>query len=145
MKNWTFGLIIAVLLVVGGFFVLSEPNNDSGTTAKSANTTPTSFDQIQSAVGHGAQLLDVRTADEYTAGHISGASNFSLQDMQAGNLPTGSKQQTIYIYCHSGNRAGQATTILKNAGYGSVINLGAIAHVQAIGGKLVTGSEKGNI
>lgn len=140
MKKVIIGLV-ALVALVGGFFALSSP--DTGTNTAQTQTTssaPTSFSQVQSAIAGGGQLLDVRTAEEYVAGHIGGATNFSLQDLQAGKLPTGSKDQALFVYCHSGNRSGQAYTILKNAGYTNVTDLGAITHVQDIGGKLVTGS-----
>ncbi len=132
-----------VLALVGSFFMLSKPEKSNPSTqanTMTAKTMPTSFSQIQTAMGSGAQLLDVRTAAEFTAGHIAGATNFSLQDIQAGKRPTGSKTQVIYVYCHSGNRATQATSILQGAGFTNVINLGAITQVEAIGGRLVTGS-----
>jgi phage shock protein E len=95
-----------------------------------------SNETIQSDISNGAQLIDVRTADEYTTGHIDGAINLSLQDMQSGTMPNIAKDKTIYVYCHSSNRSGQATIILKDAGY-KVTDLGAIAHVQSLGGTIV--------
>ena len=97
-------------------------------------TVPTmTIQTIQTDIKSGAQLIDVRTADEYNTSHIDGAINLSLQDMQSGTMPNISKDKTIYVYCHSGNRSGQATTILKAAGY-KVTDLGAITHVQSLGG-----------
>ena len=49
-------------------------------------------------------------------------------------MPTVAKNKPIYVYCHSGVRAGQATTLLKKAGYTNIIDLGAITHVQSLGG-----------
>lgn len=140
MKKLIIGAIVGLALI-GGFFAFSKPESGTTTATNTANTsqfTPTHFSQIQAAIASGAQLLDVRTPEEYAAGHIEGATNFSLQDIQAGKRPSGSKSQAIYVYCHSGNRAGQAAAILQNAGYSNVIDLGAIAHVESIGGKVVT-------
>ncbi|MBQ8596147.1 MAG: rhodanese-like domain-containing protein, partial [Lachnospiraceae bacterium] len=54
-------------------------------------------------------ILDVRHADEYAEGHIKGAVNID-NDMigteEIKELP--SKEQTIYVYCRSGNRSKQA-------------------------------------
>lgn len=136
MKKWVIGLVVVAALV-GSFFAFSTPAKNDTTKTASTKVSITSFSQVQTAVKNGGQLLDVRTADEYTAGHIEGASNFSLQDLQAGKLPTDVKDQALFAYCRSGNRSGQATTILKAAGYTNVTDLGAITHVQAIGGKLV--------
>lgn len=142
MKKWVIGLVVVIALI-GSFFAFSKPEPSTTTAVKSASTTrtvPTSFSQVQTAIAEGAQLFDVRTADEYTSGHIEGAINLSLQDIQAGKRPTGSKNQTIYVYCHSGNRSSQATAILQGVGYSNVVDLGAITKVESIGGKLVAGS-----
>ncbi len=137
------GIIIALVLaaIVGGFFMFSEPADETTATKSEAKVAQiTSFAQVSSAVSKGGQLLDVRTAEEFAAGHIDGAINFPLQDLQAGKEPTGTKTQSLFVYCHSGNRSNQATTILKGSGFESITDLGAITHVQSLGGKLVTGS-----
>ena len=128
-----FGIIIAIIILsLGGLFFVTQnkPNNTNG-------TTQLTFQTVQSDVTNGAELIDVRTAEEYRAGHIAGSVNLSLQEIQAGKMPTIAKDKTVYVYCHSGNRSGQATAILKNAGY-TVVDLGAITHVQSIGGTITT-------
>ncbi len=98
----------------------------------------TTFATVTQDVINGAKLYDVHNADEYKAGHFAGATNWSLQDMQASKLPDVAIDTKIYVYCRSGNRSGQATTILKNAGYTKVIDLHGLADVQTIGGKIIT-------
>lgn len=69
-------------------------------------------------------LVDVRTAEEFAAGHIDGAQNIDVlqsdfaQKAQAA-LP---KDQTIAVYCRSGKRSLKAAHILAGLGY-KVINL----------------------
>ncbi|MHB1086289.1 MAG: rhodanese-like domain-containing protein [Minisyncoccota bacterium] len=94
------------------------------------------FGRIQQAMAGGAILLDVRTPDEYAAGHIEGATNLSLQDIQSGALPDVDTSKTVYVYCRSGNRSAQAAVILKKAGY-TVEDLGGLSSVTALGGKIV--------
>ena len=101
------GVIVAVF---GGLIWLNQSKED--------DTAPSmTFAAVTQDVKNGAKLYDVRTAEEYKDGHFKGATNWSLQDMQAGKLPDVAKDTKIYVYCRSGNRSGQATTILKNAGY----------------------------
>lgn len=98
----------------------------------------TSYSAIQSEVNSKqAELIDVRTAEEYAEGHIQDATNFPLQQMQAGQFPEVSKTETIYVYCHSGNRSAQATQLLKANGFTNVVDLGSITAVQAMGGVVV--------
>lgn len=139
MKTFAIIAIIAISLI-GGAVALSSNGGDQPKQVAGTSTTQSGIQEIQKAVSNGAQFIDVRTAAEYAAGHVDGATNLSLQEIQAGQLPQVDKQQTIYVYCHSGNRSGQATTLLKKAGYTNIIDLGGIAHVQEIGGRIVTGS-----
>lgn len=129
-------LIIAAAIIAGiGAFIFMSPKSD-GTTAATPKLT---FASVQSDVTNDdAVLYDVRTPEEFASGHFAGAANFSLQTMQAGTLPDVTKDTKIYLYCHSGNRAGQAATILKEAGYTEVTNLGGLDDMQALGGKLIT-------
>ena len=53
-------------------------------------------------------ILDVRRADEFAEGHIPGAINVANEDIgdkEIAELPD--KNQTIYVYCRSGNRSKQ--------------------------------------
>ena len=55
-------------------------------------------------------LLDVRRDDEFEEGHIPGAINIpneSIGTEEIAQLPD--KNQTIYVYCRSGNRSKQAS------------------------------------
>lgn len=122
----------AVALLVGGFIWLGNVNK--GDSSSQALT----FATVQRDATGGAKLYDVRTAEEYDAGHFASAINWSLQDMEAGNLPDVPKDSKIFVYCRSGNRSSQAAAILKDAGYTNIVDLGGLPDVQAIGGKLVT-------
>lgn len=129
-----FIFVIAVVLVGFGLLIFLSP---SATKKQATQQTALTFSKIQSDVSNGAMLVDVRTPAEYVGGHIDGATNFSLQDIEQGSVPTVDKSKTIYLYCHSGNRSTQAYNILKAAGYSHLVNLGAITHVESIGGKVV--------
>lgn len=97
------------------------------------------FASIETEVNNGdALLVDVRTAAEFAEGYYPPAKNVSLQAIEAKNYPTQDKAAKIYLYCNSGNRSGQATTILKEAGYTNVVDLGGLGDVKSIGGKLST-------
>lgn len=124
-------VLVAALGLISGLIWLGYINNNH--TVKSLT-----FASVQNEVTSGAKLYDVRTADEYGTGHFAGATNWSLQDMQAGKLPNVAKDAKIFVYCRSGNRSGQATVLLKNAGYTNVTDLRGLASVEAIGGKLTT-------
>lgn len=72
-------------------------------------------------------LLDVRRDDEFEEGHIHGAINIpneSIGTEEIAELPD--KNQTIYVYCRSGNRSKQASQKLVDLGYTDVIEFGGI-------------------
>ncbi len=89
---------------------------------------------IKKDLDRGAILLDVRTAREFNSGHAKGAKNVSLQTLQAGALPTKDTTKTVYVYCHSGARASSASSILKQAGFQSVVNIGSLGKWRKLGG-----------
>jgi len=126
-------IVAAVVALLGTLLFVFAANNQSASTL----TKKLSIATIQSDVKTGAQLIDVRTPEEYNAGFIQGAINVPLASIQSGQLPTATKDKKIYLYCHSGNRAGQAKIILEQAGYTNVTNLGGMDDVVALGGKQI--------
>ena len=77
-------------------------------------------------------VLDVRTLDEWNAGHVSCAHRLPVQDdpslmAQVKALVSNDLTAPIVTYCHSGVRAGQAETALKAAGFTYVRNGGGYA------------------
>jgi phage shock protein E len=75
-----------------------------------------------------AAVIDVRTPEETSLGYLEGAQLFDIQnptfmDMLSTLDPTAD----YYIYCRSGNRAGQAIEIMKQAGFtGELVNGGSL-------------------
>ncbi len=68
-------------------------------------------------------IIDVRTPDEYSQGHIEGAVNISLSDINNfEKYLTLSKDSQIILYCQSGNRSAIAIQILDKKGYSNLIN-----------------------
>ena len=63
--------------------------------------------------------LDVRRADEYAEGHISGAINIDVlsSDFEQKSCATLPKDKTIALYCRSGHRSKIAAGILAKHGY----------------------------
>ena len=94
------------------------------------------FAVIQSKIKDGAQLLDVRTAEEFDSGHFAGAINLDVEDIIAGKLPEAAKHTQLYVYCRSGNRSAQAVSLLKQAGFTNITDLGGLTDVESIGGTL---------
>ena len=70
------------------------------------------------------QLVDVRTMDEYTEGHISGSLIIDVKDENFANLVDEqlAKDKKVAVYCRSGRRSRTAADILVKKGF-KVYNL----------------------
>ena len=85
---------------------------------------------LQSAAGRSCPiLLDVRTEDEWNAGHASCAVRLPVQDDPQLNatvlsMAGGDRSAPIATYCRSGGRAGQAESALRAIGFTDVTNVG---------------------
>ena len=77
-----------------------------------------------------ADLLDVRTPQEYGEGHIPGSKNVPLQTLDKVRLVVENKDAELFVYCYSGTRSRQATVMLQHMGYTKVQNLGGITAYQ---------------
>lgn len=118
-------IMIPVLLAVGGYMIFSSKNvNVSEEPLKLS-------EQIKAVDG---QLVDVREPDEYATDHANGAINIPLGDILNGDLSKIDITKPVYVYCRTGNRAGQAKTALEQAGYKNVTNLGGLSDWQNQGG-----------
>ncbi len=72
-------------------------------------------------------IVDVRTAEEYADGHIPNAvliPGTQIRDLGPDLLPD--LDQTILVYCRSGNRSEAAAKILIDMGYSDVMDFGGI-------------------
>lgn len=78
-------------------------------------------------------LVDVRTPEEYQAGHLENARNINWYDKNfSEQFASISKDETIYVYCKKGGRSAKAQQVLDSLGYKNVVNLegGYDAHIK---------------
>lgn len=106
-------LVVAVVLAVG-YFMFMKGGDVSGAEAR----------QLVQA---GARLVDVRTPAEFAAGHIPGAVNIPVQQIEARMQELDPRDGAVVLYCRSGQRSGSAARILKGAGFTVVHDLGPMS------------------
>jgi rhodanese-related sulfurtransferase len=87
----------------------------------------TSGSDAHDLVADGALLVDVRTPEEFAAGHIAGALNVPVQELDQRMTELGPRERAIVVYCRSGNRSSRAAGQMKSAGYQKVHDLGAMS------------------
>ena len=71
---------------------------------------------LAAPAGESPYLVDVRTPQEFTAGHIPGAINVPVDDLRT-RLGELSRDRQIAVYCQVGQRGYLATRILQQAGF----------------------------
>ncbi len=78
---------------------------------------------LSQVINDGAFLVDVRTPSEFASGSVKGAVNIPL-DAVMQNLARFKDKKNIVVFCRSGNRSGQAKSILEQNGFKNVFNGG---------------------
>lgn len=69
-------------------------------------------------------ILDVRTPEEFTSGHIANAININAESGRfETEIQSLDKSKTYAVYCRSGNRSGNATKIMSEAGFTNLYNM----------------------
>lgn len=88
------------------------------------------YDKAKELISNGAILVDVRSKEEYDAGHIEGAILMSVDSISEkvaiNNIE--SFDASVIVYCRSGARSKEASRILKSLGYKNVYDLGSISN-----------------
>lgn len=116
-----------------------------GTKASNPNVEVVSPEVFQEKLSQDpdSYLLDVRTPDEYQAGHLEGAHLLDWLDQkdfkkESKNID---KTKTVYVYCRSGRRSNEAANYLANEGYKVVDMKGGILAWNDDKMPVVTGTE----
>lgn len=103
--------IFVVALAVGAYLVFMRGRELDGADARKL-------------VAAGARLVDVRSPDEYARGHLPGAVNIPVQELDRRLAEVGPTDHELVVYCRSGHRSGRAAEILRQHGFTKVHNLG---------------------
>ena len=82
---------------------------------------PEAVAELQGAV----ELVDVRTDEEYTAGHIDGARHIPLERLQEGAAEL-DRSRRLVLYCRSGDRSGMAAEAFRASGWDAVSMAGGL-------------------
>lgn len=115
-------LVLIVMAYFSGFF-FNQSAICRAAGQKSETVSPQEFSRRLSTCH--PVVLDVRTASEFSSGHISGAlnSDFNQTAEFTSYLDTLDKNQTYFIYCRTGKRSATAMKLMTDKGFKSVINL----------------------
>ena len=87
-----------------------------------AKDQPIKIEQAAAKIEAGVQLLDVRTKEEWDAGHLKGAKLVTLAEegfVEKAKAVLDPKKPVV-VYCRSGGRSAKATKQLRDAGFTTV-------------------------
>jgi rhodanese-related sulfurtransferase len=88
-------------------------------------------ENLATLVNDGAFLVDVRSPGEFADGNVKGSVNIPLDQVQ-NQLAKFKDKEYIVVFCRSGNRSGQAKSILEQNGFTNVTNGGTWQDVNAV-------------
>lgn len=120
-------LNIGLLLAVPMLSVAAEPAAPAAAAAPVSETTLISQPELKARMARkdpAVAVIDVRTAEEFAAGHIPGARNVPLDQLpeELGKL-SALREKDVVLYCRSGRRSLLAAQTLKNAGFSQLLHL----------------------
>ena len=110
-------------------------------TAAKTRVQEISIAHAEQAIHEADLLLDVREADEYAAGHLSGAVNISrgmLEFKFSANPALESRDLKVVLYCKTSGRAALAAAALQDMGYLNVQSLAGGYDAWTAAGKPIT-------
>lgn len=108
-------IVTVIAAIVAVVFELRGRN--LGATAISPNTAIALHNK-------GALILDVRSAEEFTAGHIIDAKHIPLEQLKdSADTIKKYREKSVVVCCESGARSAQAAKLLKSLGFAQVFNL----------------------
>ena len=139
MQRRLLPLALGAILSVGGLAACGADDGASATASSSVtDVDPAGFADL--ATDPTATVLDVRTPQEFAAGHLPGAVNLDSSSPDfadaVAELP---KDGTYLVYCQTANRSGVATDRMLDLGFTDVYDLqGGIVAWANEGGPVVT-------
>ncbi len=94
-----------------------------GTKAQNVNLAPQEF-VAKIKTTKDAQLLDVRTPQEWQSGKIASSKCMNFNDVDfKQQIEKLDKNKPVFVYCAAGGRSSKAAPILQAAGFKQVYNL----------------------
>ncbi len=108
--------LLVVMLAVGAAAVAA---------AQAGYQSPEELQRLVSQPSEPYILVDVRTAEEFAAGHIPTAVNIPVTVIDT-QPPAADKNALIIVYCRSGRRSHAAKELLDELGYLRVVDFGGI-------------------
>ena len=130
MKNTLKFISISIIISLAscGSTKVENTTQDSTTKNQTQNATKTAKDvtiiEFEELIKKGGIILDVRTPNEFGAGHLENAININFYNPNfESEIAKLDRTKTILVYCRSGGRSAKAMKIISKKGFSTVYNM----------------------
>lgn len=115
------------LVLAQPLFALGGPGGDEAVLGDRA-----AAEAAWPAIRAGALVLDVRSPEEFAAGHLEGAVNIPHTELDRITAAIGDdRDRPVILYCRSGGRAGRVLESLETLGYRNALNATGLEALEA--------------
>ena len=143
MKTTSIVLLFGLLVCSVSCNSQGSQRPETGTAQKTVKSTLSvdEFQQKLSATAN-AQLVDVRTPEEFAGGHLANAINIDIRSQDfADKISKLNKSKPVFVYCLSGGRSSSAAGTMADMGFAAVYNMdGGIMKWSSAGKLLANGN-----
>jgi phage shock protein E len=121
-------MIVVLVMLLGILsvenFAQEKSTKPAAEKAKFQNVKAEEFDAKRKTDTNSTVVLDVRTKEEYRAGHIPGSVliDFTSEDFEQ-QVAKLDKDKTYLVHCASGGRSARACKVMERAGFQKLYNL----------------------
>jgi len=105
--------IVVVIVILGIAFFAFRP--------AATGTTVVDVKGVQKAATNGVRIVDVRSVGEFEGGHIPGAQNVPLDQLQS-VASQWDKAAPVLVYCQTGARSAEAVSMLEGLGFTKILH-----------------------
>jgi phage shock protein E len=124
-------IVIVVLIVLAAMAMAACGATPSQSAVRTADASE-AVSMLDSRV-----VIDVRTPAEYAAGHVAGARNIDVEAADfSSRISSLDGTAPVLVYCHSGRRSAIAADQMAAAGFGDIVDAGAMGDLVAAGAPL---------
>lgn len=128
MKSvWLFRALTGLMLSLGWgpAEVAADPEAPAGSSPSKSSVTHVDPATAEKRIAESrVVVLDIRTPQEYAAGHLAGARNLDFNGADfAQKLAQLDRNQTYLVHCASGRRSTQSLETFQKLGFTSVLHL----------------------
>lgn len=118
--------IFSIVLLLSSLTYLGACQNENNASQSRGIKETISVDQFEKKLAEtpGAQLIDVRTAEEYADGHLKNSVNMNVNREDHKQMyATLDKNKPVFVYCKAGSRSARAASIMQDMGFREIYNL----------------------